>query len=46
LDRKTQTIDDMLALFGSLMNDGIYHFLFNGGTREIKEIGRDPAKSP
>jgi hypothetical protein len=39
LDRKTQTIADMLARFGSLMNNGIYNLLFSGGT------GESPAKA-
>jgi hypothetical protein len=30
----------------SLMNDGIYDFLFNGRTGDIKAIGRGPAKLP
>jgi hypothetical protein len=46
LERKAQTIADMLARFGSLMNDGIYNLLFRGGMNDNKAIGRGPAKSP
>jgi hypothetical protein len=46
LDRKAQTIADMLARFGSLMNDGIYNLLFSDGMYDNKAIGRGPAKSP
>jgi hypothetical protein len=28
------------------INHGIYHLLFNGGTGDIKAIGRGPTKTP
>jgi hypothetical protein len=40
LDRKTQTLADMLARFGPLMNDGISNLLFSGGTGDITPAGR------